>query len=156
MTLDEKINEYEKYLNEALSEEDRGYARQRAEFFKIDIPNISEEVATQAGTFAYIANLCAVQTQKRNTAKLEEKVTKSRRRLEIKQISTKEEKLTVDDLTAKVETDVEVCNACGQHIYEERILNHLEADREAAKQKSQMLYLLTNDIKREQMLKTGM
>ena len=155
MTLEERIKRYDNYL-ESFSDEEKAYAKERAEQFEINMTNLSEEVSQQASMFSYVANLATFQTKKRNIAKLEEKVTKARIRLEVKLSPPMNiPKPTVDDLGALVEKNEEVVLACIDTINQERLLDHLEADREALKQKSQMLMLLTDVLKRELMLKTG-
>ena len=155
MKLSERIEKYDSYL-ENFTEEERAYAKERALEFDIDIYNLSDEVSQQAGMFGYIANMVATQDKKKNIAKLEEKIVKARIRLEVKlNPPANIPKPTVDDLGALVEKHEDVLMACVNHIKQQEILDHLEADKEAAKQKSQMLMLLTDMIKREIMLKTG-
>lgn len=154
MTLEERIKNYEKYVKE-ISEDDRDRIFKRAQQFAIDENNLTEEVAHQGAIYSYIANRVAIQQARRNAAKLEEKVVKAKRRLEIKGDGSLG-KLTVDDLSAYVEKDSLVLNACADHIIEQRDLDSLEADRDACKQKGDMLKLLAIDVNRELRIKSGM
>lgn len=154
MTFEERIRNYEQYLKE-IKEDDRDRIFKRAEQFHIDENNLSEHVSHQAAFYNYIANRVAIQQARRNAAKLEEKVRKAERRLALKSDGSLG-KLTVDDLSAMVEKDSEVLNACADHIIEQRELDQLEADREACRQKGDMLKLLAIDVNREIRMKSGM
>lgn len=154
--LDDKLKSYNDYLSKFISGEDMNSFRERANLFYIDRDNLSEEVEAQAALYSYIANMCAVATQERNKAKIEEKVIRANVRLVYKiEGCPGIAKPTVDDLAAKAETDPLVLEAVADCISKERILDHLEADREACRQKGEMLRLLAVDLRREMMLKSG-
>lgn len=154
MSLENRIDQYDKFLNGILSGEIKDEARARAEVFAIGQKDLTEQVEEQPGIYSYISTLCAAQEAERNKAKLEEKITKARTRIAIKE-SPPPGKWTADDYGALAESDPSVVQACAEHIYQQRILDHLEADKEASRQKGEMLRLLALSLKQEQMLKSG-
>lgn len=154
--LDDKLEKYNNYLAKFISGEDMDQFRERAELFQIDSAKLSEEVESQGALYSYIANMCAVATQQRNTAKIEEKVVRASVRLALKIGGCEIPKPTIDDLAALSEKDPQVLQSVANCIEKERILDHLEADREACRQKGEMLRLLAVDLRREMSLKAGM
>lgn len=153
---DKKLKTYNEYLAKFISGEDMSQFRERANLFLIDRENLSDEVETQGALYSYIANMCAVATQNRNKAKIDEKVVRANVRIVLKREGCDIPKPTVDDLSALAESDPEVLQAVADTIHTERILDHLEADREACRQKGDMLRLLAVDMRREIMLKERM
>jgi hypothetical protein len=148
---EEKINSYQTYLQDAFSEGDFKSARERAKQFDINELDLSEEVASQPAMFSYIATLYAKAKGNRNKAKLDVKVCEAvvKRRLK-----DENPKLTVDATAAMAISDPEVLQQHGNFIAAEELVDHLDADVEASRQKSDMLKLLSAMIKREQNLKS--
>jgi hypothetical protein len=149
-----KMAMYEQYVSETFDADFKVKAKERAQFFMIDVTELSEEVETNPATYDYIARLVAKATEMRNAAKIDEKACRANRRLQIKGEITS--KITVDDLSAMVDCDPQVLQYAGQHIFAQQMLDDYQADKEAAFQKHEMLKMLAADLKRERMLKSGM
>jgi hypothetical protein len=150
-----KMEMYEQYVHEAFDAEFKVKSKARAEFFMIDVTELSDEVDSNPAVFDYIARLVAKATEMRNAAKIDEKVIRAKMRLQIKE-EQPIAKMTVDDLSALVDSCPQVIQAVGEHIFAQNMLDDYQADKDAAYQKHEMLKMLAADLKREKMLKSGM
>jgi hypothetical protein len=149
-----KMEMYEQYVNKAFDAEFKTKSKERAQFFMIDVTELSNEVETNPAVFDYIARLVAKATEMRNAIKIDVKACRAKRRLEIKDSVTT--KVTVDDLSAMVDSDPEVLQYEGQYIFAQNMLDDYQSDKDASFQKHEMLKMLAADLKREKMLKSGM
>lgn len=154
MKFEENLVCYNQFVNSCFSEESVNRSKERAKVFLIDENNLSDEVASQPAMYSYIANLLAHAKKERNKTKLDLKVVEANiKRSLAEERDSSGKKLTVDAIGAIALTHQDHLTAQARWIEAEELVDHMEADQEASKQKGQMLSLLASTIKREQMLK---
>lgn len=157
--LEGKLDKYDEYLTHPSLQEYKAVARDRARQFEININAMDEEVSTQPAMYSYIGSQWAKARSMRNVAKLEVKTVEAGIKRRIKEQDPRPANkggISVDQLESMVQTDPQYLQAVGELNDYERLVDQLEIDLDASKQKAQMLYLLRDVISREQSLKTSM
>ena len=138
-----------------ISEESLTDAFERALLFKVDSTNLSEEVENQPSTHRYIGEILAIAQSKRNAAKIELKVVRARRAIDLSQTTMPgtNKRPTVEVLKAMVDSDPQVIGAEAELIKAEKVLLQIQADYEASAQKYRMLELMGALLKQELYMK---
>jgi hypothetical protein len=146
------LEKYDVYIKDCLSKELLDTNKQRAKQFAVDLNNLINEVAVQAGTYSYIAHASATQAPIMNTAKLKVDTIAAKIKKTMKDSSPGSGKsggFTVDYIDSSVKSNPEYVKALADFRNAETRLLHIQADERASSMKSTMLRLLGGLVERE-------
>jgi hypothetical protein len=155
MNLKEKIAVYNDFLKDHFSENDLNVAEKRAELFKVDRDNLSDEVSNQPAISNYIGQMSAKAEAERIKSKIELRSVRGSAWINIsrqRDVNTGKN-LRIDDVKALIENDPLVLSSEAELAHAEKVLNAIKADEEASKQKYRMLELMGALVKQELYLK---
>jgi len=137
-----KLESYDQYLEDTIEADVLEAFKERAARYAVDDTNLDEDVMLNAADMDYVGHLLTAQRTICLKLEMKLKSIKATKRKEIKRHDPRNAKSggpTIDDITAMLDSDLEIAQATVELRKVEAAREHMEEDLKAAAQKARML-----------------